>query len=297
MVKVDRLCYTYDDGTQALRDVSFTIEQGQRVAFVGSNGSGKTTLFLCLIGILNPTSGHIELDGQPIEYDRHGLVKLRKRIGIVFQEPDAQLFCVNVFQEVAFGPANLGLDDDEINRRAQAVMAKTDVAHLQARPPHLLSYGQKKRVSVASVLSMEPDILIFDEPTSALDPVHARELMRLIDELGDEGITILLSTHDMDLALDWADELVVMLDGQVARCGSPEAVFADEPLFSSAGLARPTVFRLYQFLMAQGMLPSDCPVPHNVQELEAGLLSVNNNPTSRTAVLGNQPEVVCEVCA
>ncbi|MDR1796783.1 MAG: ATP-binding cassette domain-containing protein [Clostridiales Family XIII bacterium] len=270
MIAVRGLEYTYADGTHALRGVDLSIARGERLALLGSNGSGKTSLFLCLTGILKPTAGEVVLGGEPVTYDRKGLTQLRSRIGFVFQDPDSQIFCVDVFQEVAFGPANMGLGAAEVEARTQRAMEWTDVSGLSRKPPHFLSQGQKKRVTAASALSMEPDVLLFDEPTSALDPRHAAKLMEIIEAMSRRGVTVCLSTHDMDLAYAWADRVAVLSEGKVLAAGAPEDVMTDEQVLARADLHPPQVVRVYRALAARGFVDGGAGgAPRTVEQLEA----------------------------
>ncbi len=179
--------YSYPDDTKALLKVSLQVEKGEKLAILGSNGAGKSTLFMQFNGIYRPTSGCIKYQGQDISYKKMALIELRKKVGIVFQDPESQLFSASVWQDISFGPLNLGLSNEEVKARVKQVLLDTETTDLQDKPTHLLSYGQKKRVSIAGVLAMEPEVIIFDEPTAGLDPRHARELMQLLEKLSKEG--------------------------------------------------------------------------------------------------------------
>ncbi|MDR2494381.1 MAG: energy-coupling factor ABC transporter ATP-binding protein, partial [Spirochaetaceae bacterium] len=231
LITVREVTYRYGDGTPALNRLNLSIEPGERLAVIGANGSGKSTLFLCLIGILRPTEGSVWFAGKPVRHDKAGLLALRKKVGMVFQDPDAQLFCLDVYQEVAFGPSNLGWPQETVKAKAEEAMRRADVYHLRNKAPHFLSYGQKKRVAAASVLVMEPEVLLFDEPTAGLDPRHAREMMDFISGL---GAAVCLSTHDMDLAFRWADRVAVLKDGTLLADGDPAAVFKDVKTLEAA---------------------------------------------------------------
>lgn len=259
--------YTYADGTDALRGVSLAVKGGERVAVLGENGSGKSTLFLCLNGVYKPSGGVIEFDGKPVCYDKKGLTAMRKNVGIVFQDPETQLFCVDVYQEVAFGPHNLGYSKEEVRECVEKNMALMDITALASKPPHFLSGGQKKRVTVAAVLAMSPQVILFDEPAAALDPSHAARLMDEINALSESGITILMATHDVNLAYEWADRIFVLEAGTVLACGTPEEIFTDKALLQQAGLRQPSVVSTYAALEAAGVLK--CPtIPRSQRELE-----------------------------
>ena len=247
--------YTYGDGTQALRGVSFNVSKGERVAVLGANGSGKSTLFLCLNGVYKPSGGNIMFEEKPVSYDKKGLTEMRKNVGIVFQDPETQLFCVDVYQEVAFGPYNLRYSHEQVHECVDKALNALDLKELSDKPPHFLSGGQKKRVSVAAVLSMSPKVILFDEPTSALDPLHARQLMEEIDSLSNAGITILIATHDVDMAYEWADKILVLDNGVVRAAGTPTEIFSSDELLHETGLKTPAVLSTYSALTAAGLLP------------------------------------------
>ena len=199
-IETRELCYAYEDGTTALDHITLSAQRGSITGILGANGAGKSTLFLNLNGVFTPKSGQVLLDGQPVRYDRKGLTALRRRVGIVFQDPDDQLFSADVYRDVSFGGVNLGLEPEEVRRRVEEALERTGTSGLRDRPTHALSYGQKKRVAIAGVLVMEPEVLILDEPTAGLDPQGVTEIMRLLVQLRDSlGMTILIATHDMDI--------------------------------------------------------------------------------------------------
>ncbi len=272
ILEVQGLNYVYPDGTKALNGASLKVERGQKIAILGANGSGKSTLFLCINGVLKPSGGRVLLEGDPVKYDKKGLLAVRKEVGVVFQDPETQLFCMSVAEEVAFGPRNLGCSHQETEQRVQDSLNMVDAQALSQKPPHFLSYGQKKRVSVAAVLSMKPQVLLLDEPTSALDPAHTEQMNRLLDELCSQGITLILSTHDVDFAYGWADQIVVMKEGKVLRQGSPDNIFTDDRLLLQSHLSKPAVLRVYQKLCKKGIL-SKKEWPHTIAELEERLES------------------------
>lgn len=261
------LQFTYPDGTLALRGASVGIAKGRKVAVVGSNGAGKTTLFLHFNGVLRPARGTVLFAGKEVRYDHRSLMQLRKSVGIVFQDPDNQLFSASVMQEISFGPLNLGLPKDEVLRRVETAMVATEITGLRDKPTHLLSYGQKKRVCIASILAMEPRVLICDEPTAGLDPKHACQVMELFDRINQQGTTIILSTHDVDLAYSWADYVFVMTHGAVVGEGIPEEVFRDQELLNRADLTRPWLVETYEHLFQKGWLPPGLPMPRTKEEL------------------------------
>ncbi len=178
ILSVKNLCYKYPDGTVALEDLSLDLKEGQTTVLLGANGAGKSTLFLNLNGILKPDFGTLYFAGNAYDYSKQGIISLKKNIGIVFQDPDDQLFSASVEQDISFGAFNLGLSKDEVRKRVYDAMQKTGIAHLKAKPTHALSYGQKKRVAIAGVLVMQPRLMILDEPTAGLDPRGIAQLLR-----------------------------------------------------------------------------------------------------------------------
>ncbi|GFN23512.1 MAG: ATP-binding cassette domain-containing protein [Thermoanaerobacteraceae bacterium] len=244
--------FTYPDGTAALRGLSLEIERGSKVAVLGPNGAGKSTLFLHFNGIFRPRRGKIFWQGQEVHYDRSSLAGLRQKVGIVFQDPDSQLFAASVFQEVSFGPLNVGLPSDEVKRRVEEAMAATGITDLADKPTHFLSYGQKKRVCIAAVLAMEPEVIILDEPTASLDPYLSSQVIGLMDEINRAGKTVVLSTHDVDLAYSWADRIFVLKSGQLLAGGRPEEVFLQSQMIQEAGLTLPWILEVYLELQKRG---------------------------------------------
>lgn len=269
LLKTENLCYTYEGNTSpALDHLDLSIRRGKRVACMGANGSGKSTFFLCCNGILRPDSGRILFAGQPLDYSRKGLFSLRSQVGIVFQDPDNQLFCSSVFQEISFGPLNLGLDEATVRKRVSAVMDRLGITPYADRPVHALSGGQKKLVSIADILVMEPSLILLDEPVASLDPLHTRMVREVIDEIAGEGITVVTATHDVDYAWSWADEILLLEEGRLLAFGSPAEVFSREDLLHRAGLTVPRILRLFGTLQQKGILPGSFSCPRTFQELE-----------------------------
>jgi cobalt/nickel transport system ATP-binding protein len=258
--------YAYPNGHDALRDVSIAVEKGTKVALVGPNGAGKSTLLLMANGLLRPTAGEMRLDGEAFRYDRRHLRELRRRVGLVLQNSDAQLFAPTVYQDVAFGPLNLGLPEDDVRRAVSGALAAVGLRGFESRPPHLLSGGEKKAVAIAGVLAMNPEVLVFDEPTSALDPASALVVMELLDELNASGTTIVVSTHDVELAYAWADRVVLMDGGRVLHQGRPDEVFLDDGLVRAARLRLPVVLEVHAELAARGLVRTGEP-PRSVLHL------------------------------
>ena len=269
---MENLCYTYDGNDErALDGMNLKICRGRKVAFLGGNGSGKSTFFLCLNGIRRPDDGRILIDGTPVKYTRKGLLDLRRKVGIVFQEPDDQLFSASVYQEISFGLMNLGVDEAEAEREVERVIEELGITPFQDRPAHALSGGQKKLVAIADILVMHPEVMILDEPTAALDPKHTRIVQDIIGKLTESGITVLMATHDMDYAYGWADEIVLMHEGKVLRSGPPAEVCSDRQALEQTNLEMPSVLRLYEIMKEKGILPSGDKPPADMRELERRL--------------------------
>ena len=206
------------------------------------------------------------IDGERVSYTRKGLLDVRKKVGIVFQEPDNQLFSASVFQEISFGILNLGVEEETARREVERVIRELEITPFQNRPAHALSGGQKKQVAIADIFVMHPEIMILDEPASALDAAHTKKVHELIRGLTEQGITVLMSLHDIDYAWAWADEIVLMHEGKVMKQGTPREVCEDEEALKKAGLARPGVLRIYEKLKGRGMLLGD-QIPGSMDEL------------------------------
>ena len=248
------LGFAYERGRPVLDGADIAVPAGRRIAVLGPNGGGKTTLFRLLVGLLTPTSGQVLLDGDVLRPGRRALTRLRERVQLVVQDPDDQLFAADVAQDVSFGPLNLGLGPDEVDRRVAEALAAMDVADLADRPTHLLSFGQRKRVSIAGALAMRPRLLILDEPNAGLDPSGVDALLAAVDALHEAGTTVMISTHDVDLAHRWADDVAVVAGGRV-RTGPAGAVLGDVAGLRSARLApawAPGVHRLLRELGVPG---------------------------------------------
>ena len=259
--------FSYPDGTNALRKVNLEVKKGEKLAILGSNGAGKSTLFLHFNGIYRPNTGSIKYRGQDISYEKKALTELRKKVGIVFQDPDSQLFSASVWQDISFGPLNLELAEEVVVDRVEQAMSDTETTDLKDKPTHMLSYGQKKRVSIAGVLAMEPEVIIFDEPTAWLDPRHAREFMELLEKLSREGKTIIISTHDVDLAYSWSDRIAIMHCGEIIASGEPGQVFRRPELIERADLVLPWMLEMHSELVQKGWLPPSTPLPKTREDL------------------------------
>jgi cobalt/nickel transport system ATP-binding protein len=234
---VEDLAFAYPDGHQALFGVDLRVGQGERVALLGPNGAGKTTLVLHLNGILRGGRGRVSVAGLPV--DRAHLQEIRRRVGVVFQDPDDQLFMPTVGEDVAFGPRNLGLPEPEVAARVAAALQQVGMADCAGRPPHHLSFGQRRRVAVATVLSMHPEVLVLDEPSSNLDPAGRRELAEVLESL---PVTMLMVTHDLPYALQLCPRSVVLDGGIVVADGPTRELLADAELLARHRLELPYGF-------------------------------------------------------
>jgi cobalt/nickel transport system ATP-binding protein len=233
-ISVRGLGFVYPDGTRALDGVSFEVGHGEAIAVVGANGAGKSTLLLHLNGLLSPSEGSIDIGGVPVT--KGTLPEIRRTVGMVFQDPDDQLFMPTVAEDVGFGPMNLGLPPEGVEARVAEALARVEAAHLRERPPYHLSGGEKRAVAIATVLAMEPNILVMDEPSSGLDPKARRRVIALLASFAH---TRIVATHDLDLAAELCERTIVMSGGHVAADGPTAAIFADDALLEAGGLERP----------------------------------------------------------
>lgn len=231
------LAYAYPDGTQALFGVNLHVHPGERVALLGPNGAGKTTLVLHLNGILTAGAGTVAVSGLPVI--KANLLEIRRRVGVVFQDPDDQLFLPTVHDDVAFGPANLGLRGDQLEQRVRDALSAVGMESFAHRPPHHLSFGQRRRVAIATVLAMRPEILVLDEPTSNLDPASRAELADIIINLDK---TSLIVTHDLPFALQLCERTVILSDGTIVADGPTRDVLSDHELMTAHRLVLPYGF-------------------------------------------------------
>ena len=273
ILEARHVSYSYGSGEEpSLKDLSLSIRRGRRTAVMGANGSGKSTFFLCCNGILRPDEGQIYYDGQPLSYRKRDLLSLREKVGIVFQNPDTQLFCASVYQEISFGPLNLGLSREEAAKEVEAVIRRLGITPFRHRPAHALSGGQKKQVALADILVMHPELLILDEPFAALDPSHVHIIRDMIRDLEKDSspsgpLTVVIATHDTDFALEWADEVILFSEGQVLAQGAPASVLTDRELLARASLDLPGVIKVFESLQAAGLLGADLPAPKHLDQL------------------------------
>ncbi len=272
VLETKNVSYRYPDGTPALEDVNFSAAQGKMVALLGPNGAGKSTLFLHFNGILRPSAGTVMVENVPLTYDKKSIMKVRQKVGIVFQNPDNQLFAPTVEEDVAFGPLNVGLDQDEVERRVAESLERVGMAGFEKKPPHHLSGGQKKRVAIAGILAMSPEIMVLDEPTSGLDPKGASRILHLLHKLNQEGMTIVISTHDVDLVPLYASQVYIISEGHIIKEGTPQDVFSDEETIRNANLRLPRIAHLMEILQKKDELPFEKPYPLTIGEARKKLL-------------------------
>lgn len=277
-INIEKLNYIYSPATafahQALTDINLQFMAQQIIAVVGQTGSGKSTLMQLVDGLLKPTTGSITVQNVTVNADskKEVFVDLRRHVGFVFQFPESQLFADTVIEDVMFGPRNLGMTDDEAHKAAiQALNRLHFPDQLLQRSPFELSGGQMRRVAIAGVLAMDPEILILDEPTAGLDPSGRRELMELIKQLNTAGTTIILITHQMEQVVEFADQVVALKQGKVAFQGTPRALFKNDQLVHSIGLSVPATIRFAQELRGQGV---DVDHPLTMNELAQQIINV-----------------------
>ncbi|MDQ0115973.1 cobalt ECF transporter T component CbiQ [Paenibacillus harenae] len=247
-IEVLGVSYRYG-ATQALHNVSFRIGQGEKVALMGPNGAGKSTLISLLNGLEQPSEGEVRLLGESLA--EVGAKRLRSRIGVVFQDPDDQIFSTSVEEDVAFGPGNMGLNEEQTRQRVEKALSAVNMLEYRGRSPFELSYGQKRRVAIAGVLAMEPDIIVLDEPMAFLDPKSRDGLQELLESMHETGITLIVATHDVDFAAEWAGRVLLLKDGGLLAEGTTDLLF-DDSLLSKADLHLPRLARPFRMLQATG---------------------------------------------
>ena len=243
IIQLENVSYAYPDGPMAVKNLSVSIGKGERVAVLGRNGAGKSTFFLLCNGILEPGEGKLFCDGQPVTHKKKDLLELRRRVGIVFQEAENQILAVTVEGEVSFGPMNLGLPLQEIEKRTGEALSSMGLHDYAQRSPQFLSGGEKKRVTIADILAMEPDLILLDEPTSSLDPENVTRLEETLDQLSEAGIALVVSTHDVDFAARFARRGLVFSQGRLIADDSLAHIFSDSDLLEQASLRKPWIWQ------------------------------------------------------
>lgn len=241
--------YTYPGTNEpALASLSLSIPKGKRCAVIGQNGCGKSTLFLLANGLYQPQQGKICYGGQQLKYDRQSLIHLRQQVGLVFQNPEQQLIASTVEEDISYGLCNLGLAETTIAQRVVHIMAQLELTHLASKPIHQLSLGQKKLVSLAGVMVLQPSLLLLDEPTAYLDPLHTFQLRQTLGKIHGEGTTILMATHDLEWVYRWADWVFVLNRGQLILEGTPQDIFSQREVINALQLGVPLSFELSSLL-------------------------------------------------
>lgn len=244
ILEARNVSFAYGPATWAIRELNLALDQPERVCLLGSNGVGKSTLMLLLNGTLRPQEGELFVLGEPIDYSRAGLHKLRRQVGMVLQDPDDQLFGATVEQDVAFGPLNNGMASDEARDLVHRTLTELGIPYLAERPIHELSLGEKKRVAIAGVLVLRPRIILLDEPTAGLDFAGICAMLALLKRLHQEGTTLIISTHDSDLAYEWANHAWVLGDGRIAAQGPIRDVLVDRTTLENAHLKMPWIVEM-----------------------------------------------------
>ncbi len=257
--ELDKVSFQYPDGTWAVRDISFQLKQGEKVVVLGHNGAGKSTLFLLLNAIYKAKSGQLKVEGVAHDYKKKSNLQLRQKVGVVFQEPESQLCASSVRDEIAFGPLNIGLPVSEVEKRVAENLDMLALNGLKDKAPHALSFGQKKRVAIASILSMQPDIVVLDEPTAGLDTKNQTIVTGLLDELSAQDKTLLIATHNIDFAWQWADRALVLKEGELVFDGGLTDLFTNEKLLQETELPKPLALELYLHMEGKliGSIPRD----------------------------------------
>lgn len=248
MLKIENVCVSYDKKNQVLNDICMNFDTNTPVGIIGANGSGKSTLFQTIVGLLKPTKGKVLFNDQELNYKKKNLTEFRKKVGMVFQEPEQQMFYSIVEDDVAFALKNLAVSDDEIARRMNKAFDLLDIQHLRNKPIQYLSYGQKKRVAIASVIVLETEWILLDEPTAGLDPAGRGHMIEIIKRLILEDKKVILSSHDMDLMYEVCEYFYVIKQGSLILEGTKDKIFLDRDLLLDAKLEQPWLVKMHQQL-------------------------------------------------
>lgn len=276
LLRLENISYTYSESYQALKGVSATFNAGEMVAVLGSNGAGKSTFFLCCNGVLRPQQGRIFYRKNELSSAKKDVYALRQGVGLVFQDPDSQIIAGKVESEVSFGPMNLRLDADEVRRRVDEALEQMDITRYRDFAPQYLSGGEKKRVSIADILAMQPSMILLDEPTASLDPENCEALEQVLRALNKAGITIVISTHDVDFAYRIARRALVFAGGNIIADASIDEVFANSEILAQAGLKKPLLYEAFAAVRERLSAPEQdalcrVPLPKTVEEFTACL--------------------------
>lgn len=266
ILQVKDLSYTYGNEKEAIKNINLDIYKGEKIAVLGSNGAGKSTFFLNINGVLTPSKGNIIYKGKVIT--KKDFNELRKNVGIVFQDADNQIIASTVLGEVSFGPMNLKLPKEEVKKRVYEAMEYMNITEFKDRPPHYLSGGEKKRVSIADIIAMNPEVIIFDEPTASLDPLNISILEEVLEKLSKEDKTIMISTHDMDFAYRWADRIIVFNNGEIVEDGDSLGVLKSVMNKETSNLRVPMLLEIVEELKKNNIIKDKSLYPKTIDELK-----------------------------
>lgn len=269
LLRLEHIHYRYEGQFPALKDVSATFYAGERVAVLGKNGAGKSTFFLCCNGVLTPQSGQIFLEGQSIGTAKRDVTRLRQAVGLVFQDPDTQIIAGTVEEEISFGPMNLRLEHADVEERIGRALAQMNLCGYERRAPQYLSGGEKKRVSIADILAMQPAMILLDEPTASLDPENVAILEETLEELSRAGIALAVSTHDVDFAYRFAKRAIVFSRGEVIADACIDDVFAHDELLAEAGMKKPLLYAAAEMLEERFAFENSATKPRTLEELRS----------------------------
>lgn len=266
LLQLQEISFGYTEDRLALHNISVDIFPGQRIALLGNNGAGKSTFFLCCTGVLHPQHGQLLLNGNRLTRKKQDLMRLREAVGLVFQDPDDQIVASTVAAEISFGPLNLGLGREQAEQRVEHALQAMHLREHRARPPHYLSGGEKKRVTIADILAMHPQMILFDEPTASLDPQNTARLVSILADLSDRGMTLMVATHDIDFVYTWADRALVFHGGTLLADAAPCDVFSNNALLRQAGLQKPTLYATAELICRERGIPPPRELPKTKEE-------------------------------
>lgn len=248
ILKLQNINFSYFQHKKALNNISIDIHRGEKIAILGNNGAGKSTFFLVCNGILRPESGHLEYEGKEVLYKKSDLTNLRKNVGIVFQDAENQIIASTVESEVSFGPMNLKLDKNQVKRRVENALELMNLTEYRQRAPQYLSGGEKKRITIADILAMDSRVILLDEPTASLDPKNVKLLYNTLDKLSQKGITLVVSTHDVDFAYEFAERAVIFNDGEIIADMPMADIFNEDSIIEKAGIRKPILYEVTRAL-------------------------------------------------
>ena len=268
LLKIENISYRYDHRYLALNNVSATFSAGERVAVLGCNGAGKSTFFLCCNGVLRPDSGKIFYKGTEISGSKKDLLTLRQAVGLIFQDPDNQIIAGTVESEVSFGPMNLRLPQEEVSRRVNLALEQMNISKYRDYAPQYLSGGEKKRVSIADILAMLPEIIMLDEPTASLDPQNTDALEGILEMLSNEGKTVIISAHDVDFAWRTAQRAIVFSQGEIIADADVCDVFSSVETLEKAGLRKPLLYEMFEHMQNCSLYSQNIKIPRTIDEFK-----------------------------